>query len=355
MISKEMLDLLTSLIKCRPVSNDIAAVNRVHDLIKAFLDKKGVYNHTEEINGRKVLFAATVESKTVDYLFNAHIDVVPAVFEEQYTPRMEGNIMYGRGPGDDLGNAVTLVQTLLRFAGKHVSAGVIFTADEEIGGYTTAEMVSRGYKAKKCIIVVDGGGENIITSEKGMLSVRLIAKGKGGHASAPWAYDNPIEKLFAAYRTLREGWDQPTVDNQWKDSLAVTQVDAGMVHNQIPEQASMVLNIRYIADDRRWKIMEKLRATGLEVQIVEECPPVTSNCDDPQLQRLLKLSAEVRNKPCAFIKMNGATDARHLRTLNVPIAIMGLVNGFSHSAKEFADLSSMEVLTEIFERFVLEE
>lgn len=355
MINNELFDLLTDLVKCRPVSHDIPAVNAAHDVLKAFLDKKGIMNVTEEINGRKVLYASTVEGKSPDYLFNAHIDVVPAVTEEQFTPRMAGNIMYGRGPGDDLGNAVTLVQFLLNVAKKHVSCGVIFTADEEIGGLTTAEMVTRGYKAKKCIIVVDGGGENIVIAEKGMLSVRLIANGKGGHASAPWAYDNPIEKLFAAYNVLKKDWIQPTAEDQWKDSMAITMINAGAVHNQIPETASMVINIRYTEDANRWQIMEKLRSSGLEVQIVEECPPVVSDGNAPILQRLLKLTAEVRNKPCAFVKMNGATDARHLKSLNIPIAIMGIIGGGAHSASEYADLGSMEALSEVFERFVMEE
>ena len=355
MVNKEIFDLLTTLVKCRPVSDDIAAVNAAHDVLKAFLDKNNIYNVTEIINERKVLYAATVETKTPDYLFNAHIDVVPPVTEEQFTPRMEGNIMYGRGPGDDLGNAVALVQLLLNVAKKHVSAGVIFTADEEIGGLTTAEMVTRGYKAKKAIVVVDGGGENIISAEKGMISLRLTAKGRGGHASAPWAYDNPIEKLFTAFNSLKADWDHPTADDQWKDSLAITQINAGAVHNQIPETASMVINIRYTADENRWGIMEKVRSTGLEVQFVEECPPVISDSNDPILRRLQKITAEVRNKPCSFVKMNGATDARHLKSLNIPIAIMGIIGGGAHSANEFADLNSIEVLTEIFERFIMEE
>ena len=355
MVNKEIFDLLTTLVKCRPISDDIAAVNAAHDVLKAFLDKNNIYNVTEIINERKVLYAATVETKTPDYLFNAHIDVVPPVTEEQFTPRMEGNIMYGRGPGDDLGNAVALVQLLLNVAKKHVSAGVIFTADEEIGGLTTAEMVTRGYKAKKAIVVVDGGGENIISAEKGMISLRLTAKGRGGHASAPWAYDNPIEKLFTAFNSLKADWDHPTADDQWKDSLAITQINAGAVHNQIPETASMVINIRYTADENRWGIMEKVRSTGLEVQFVEECPPVISDSNDPILRRLQKITAEVRNKPCSFVKMNGATDARHLKSLNIPIAIMGIIGGGAHSANEFADLNSIEVLTEIFERFIMEE
>ena len=56
-----------------------------------------------------------------------------------------------------------------------------------------------------------------------------------------------------------------------------------------------------------------------------------------------------------FVKMNGATDARHLKVLNVPIAIMGIVGGGAHSANEFADLDTIEGLAEIFERFIMEE
>ena len=82
MVKKEIFDLLTTLVKCRPVSNDIASVNSAHDVLKAFLDAKGIYNVTEMINERKVLYAATRETKEPDYLFNAHIDVVPPVNEE---------------------------------------------------------------------------------------------------------------------------------------------------------------------------------------------------------------------------------------------------------------------------------
>ena len=53
--------------------------------------------------------------------------------------------------------------------------------------------------------------------------------------------------------------------------------------------------------------------------------------------------------------MNGATDARHLKSLNIPIAIMGIVGGGAHSANEFANLDTIDSLAEIFERFVMEE
>lgn len=355
MIDQELLDLLIALAKCRPVSQNIACVNAAHDTLKAFLDSKGIWNVTEIINERKVLYASPTKEKEPDYLFNAHIDVVPAVNEDQFTPRQEGKRLYGRGCGDDLGHVMSLVKLLMDVAGKPVSMGVMFSADEEIGGRTTSGLLDLGYKAKKCVVIADGGNPKIVTAEKGLLSVKVTAVGKGGHAAMPWALDNPFEKLFAAYTRLKASWDHPTAQMQWKDSMTVTMLNAGKVHNQVPDSAAMLLNIRYTADERREIILEKLRSAGLEVEIFEECPPVVSDRNDPHLQRLLKIASEVRKTPCSFGELNGATDARHLKRLGVPIAIMGVVTGGAHSANEFVELDSIAPLTEILKRFMLEE
>ena len=177
----EYIALLEDLIRCRPVSSDIPAVNNATMRMRDFLSAHGLYCTLEEsADGRKLLYAAPREGKKPDYLFNAHLDVVPAL-ESMFTPVQQGNRMYGRGATDCLGNATAIARALV-LAGKDGKAGAFFSADEETGGETTAFMVQKGYIAEKMVIIMDANPWSITYAQKGILNVTLTARGKAGHS-----------------------------------------------------------------------------------------------------------------------------------------------------------------------------
>lgn len=99
-MNAEVLELYKNLIRCRAVSADIEAVNKSEKTLLAFLQAKGLYCSEELINGRVVVYASTRPGKVQDVLLNAHLDVVPAAYEEQFEPREDGDRMYGRGARD---------------------------------------------------------------------------------------------------------------------------------------------------------------------------------------------------------------------------------------------------------------
>jgi len=136
--------------------------------------------------------------------------------------------------------------------------------------------------------------------------------------------------------------------------MAATIISGGSVHNQIPDEASMTVNIRYIADEDFDKIVNMVKElTGLEVTYNEVCPPVTVDRDAPALQTLAEaFRAADPVHPVKLVRMNGATDARHLKETGVPICIIGLEGGGCHSKCEWLDLESPEVFHRIFEKYL---
>ena len=96
----------------------------------------------------------------------------------------------------------------------------------------------------------------------------------------------------------------------------------------------MVLNFRYVADEDYQKIIDLVTATGLEVSVLRTCPPVSNDINAPALQLLQQAFQSVLAHPVRFIRMCGATDARHLRALNIPVAIIGTEGTGAHSAEE---------------------
>ncbi len=351
----DSLELLKELIRCKPVSDRIDCVNRAESVMRNYLESKGLYCVTEQIDGRSVLYASTLPGKVQDILLNAHLDVVPAP-DEMFEPVEKDGRLYARGSADCLGNAVCIAEILCRCAGK-ASVSAFFTADEEIGGSTTAAMVERGYAARKMVLILDAAPYSIAHAQKGILTLTLRAHGKGGHSSEPWRLDNPIDRLVDGYVKLREAWPPLPHDSHWGNTMAPCILRAGSVSNQVPDTAEMLLNIRYISEEDGQRIPARIREiTGLEVISGMTSSPVFVDESHPMMQKL-KQAMEIQfpDHPISFCRMDGATDARHFVKLGVPVAILGTCGDGMHSSGEWAELQSLRDYADLLTAFLTAE
>lgn len=335
------IDLLCEMIRMRPVSRDIAAVNRVQHRVQEFLTGKGLFCTMENDGERDVLFAATTLGKVQDILLCAHLDVVPAEKEEQYEPYICEGILYGRGSSDCMGNAISCMKAMCD-APKGASIGCIFTGDEEIGGKTTAYMVEQGYSARKLGLVMDSGGA-VYYAQKGILNLKVIARGNGGHSSRPWCFDNPVLKLINGLHKLFEKWENPANGNDWRLSIVPTILQAGNVANRIPDIAEAVLNLRLVKLEEKEAMIAFVReTTGLEVEAGECCDPFSSPVDTEEMKRVLAAYSKAFGKEAVPERMCGATDARHLYKIGVPVYVSGINGSGAHSANEQLKLDSID-------------
>lgn len=337
---KDSIALLQELIPLRPVSADIPAVNRATDLLHAYLAEGGAHCRIEDCDGRRVLYAATEDTKTPDLLLNAHVDVVPAA-DHQFTPREVDGWLHGRGGADCLGHAVICAQTVLRNLGR-ASVGAIFSTDEEIGGQTTRDMVQRGYGATRLILVVDGASHAIAVAQKGILSLTLTATGKPAHSSTPWLGENAIDRLLDGYQKIRHLFPAVQAGDEWHNTLVAACIQGGTAHNRVPDEARMTINIRYTDPNERDAIIEGLREkSGLTVEVLMECPPVVFPEDTPAFAELAACMEQELDSDIAFKRMNGATDARHFATTGVPVAIVGAPGRDIHGNDEAVDITGL--------------
>ena len=329
-------------------------VNEAMAFTRAYLEKRGVPSVTERDGERDVLYASTRPGKVQDYLLCVHLDVVPAPDPKMYEPRVSGDRLFGRGACDDKGNVAVAVLVLVDLLGK-ASVGVIFTADEEIGGMTTATMVARGYAARRFAIVIDAGAYKVTFAQKGTSYITVRAVGKGGHSSQPWKLDNPIDKLVDAYARFRAAWPKPT-DDHWCDIVSATMLSAGEARNRIPDAAEMTINLRFVSKDGVERICKALEDVGLEIaQVVTTGVPVASDPSAPEIQRLLAaMRAKWPERKPALNKMLAATDARHFVGMGVPIAIVGAEGGGAHAQSEWISLRCLDEYADLLERFVLD-
>jgi len=351
-MQRETLELLQTMIREYPVSGSKEALNRNVSRLRSYLEERHVACSVTEINGLDLLYAESMPGGKPEFLFNAHMDVVPAAEPAQTEPVLKDGCLFGRGAYDCLGAVACIAEVLAASVGKY-RAAAFFTMDEEQGGSTTKAMIERGFVPERSIVIVDGSFASIAYAQKGIISLRLKAVGKGGHASVPWRFDNPIDRLLDGYFRLRSAWKQPTEEDFWHDSMAATVISGGAVTNQIPDEAEMTLNIRYTEPEHFEDILAKIRtSTGLLAEVLRQSDPVSMPADHPELLLLRKCYGDTLGREIKVERICGASDARHCAKLGLPVLVIGLDGGGVHAADEFCRLDSIGVVRDMLLRYM---
>ncbi|MEJ2250728.1 MAG: M20 family metallopeptidase [Candidatus Lokiarchaeota archaeon] len=143
-------------------------------------------------------------------IYNAHLDVVPPGFEEEWKyPPLEGKIkrnkyMYGRGAADMKGGlaAMMISLSILKSLNLNLRGNLIFmgVSDEETGGALgTKRLLDTKLREIHSDFIVIGEPSGIdplpkaiILGERGHLQLKVIANGVSCHASMPQMGINPI-------------------------------------------------------------------------------------------------------------------------------------------------------------------
>lgn len=347
--------LLTDFLSVPSVTKNIPELDRSIGVLKSWLEARGVFCTIERNEaGLPALYAATTPGKVHDYLFVGHVDVVAAP-ESMFVPRVEGDRILARGACDTKGNDIVMCQVLANLVGK-ASVGMFLASDEEGGGAGTGTpqvMIDRGYVPRKLILVGDTAGEEpgqLFTAEKGHAHIDLIAHGKGGHSSRPWALDNPIPKLCEGYLKFKAAWDPDADPNEhWRTILSPTVLKASSIGNVVADEATMHFSCRYISmADYERAVRTMKETTGLEVRSRPGRRPVENRPGDPEIAALLKAMGEKLPGGIREGKMSAATDASYYAALGIPIVIFTAEGGEPHSVREWGSLKSLDEYADFF-------
>ena len=346
--------LIQKLMSFRSVTADYSEVNRCSDFVAAYLRKNKVSVEVVQVDGRRIVYAATHAGRTSDVLLNTHLDVVSAP-ASLFRPVVKGKRLIGRGASDCKGTAAVVMNLLIRLNGK-VKMGAFFSVDEEEGGRLTQVMVEKGFTGR-FVLVLDGDMNRLTLAQKGILCVKVHAAGRACHSAAPWRGGNAIDKLMAAREKLKVCFPiRVTEKNNWHDTCAVTLIEGGTVRNMVPAMASMTLNIRFTEKSRVDILLRKIRkATGCRVEKLFVTPFVSVSEKDPTIRRFYHAMRRNLSPKVVLSRMNGATDARYFVKSTRSIAITGLSGGGAHSTQEWLDLNSVPIFEDFLYHYLLSD
>lgn len=351
---------LIKLISHKTVSG-LDSQDKVLDLYGFVSNEAEKYNlKVEKVNsnGFNNLIVSTNKKNLNSIILTAHVDVVPAK-EYQFKATTEDNKLYGRG-ASDMKFAVACFLEFFKDVHKVRNHNIkfILTSDEEIGGTNGIKYLYENhyFDTAKVVILPDGGSNfDIVTKEKGIFHLRITAKGKSTHASRPFEGDNAIDKLICYYEKIKLSFNDFSKSN-WVNTLNASKISAGTAINVVPDVATMDIDIRFTEDftiNNIKNLLTKDLSDDISLEILATGNSVGINFNDPYIEKLRKIIEKHTGHSPNQALDYGASDARHLVDLNIPIIMFKPICDGHHSDNEWIDIKSLEDYYTILKDFLL--
>jgi succinyl-diaminopimelate desuccinylase len=351
---QDVITLTDALIRFKTMHGQPAEIARCAAFIETYLKEHAIaYSRIDHDGYPSILILP--DGPDVPVLLMAHIDVVDAP-DALFEPIVRDGRLFGRGAIDDkYAAALSLVLVKdhldrLRARGgnqKNLSFGVLITSDEEIGGYLGVGKVVDTLRPEFCIALDGGLPGKIVVKEKGLLTLKMTARGKAAHGSRPWLGENAVDNLIDDYARLKTLFEKP-VAGSWCKTMNLGIINAGQSFNQVPDRAEAVFDIRYTENDDPDALLAAMQSLVKSELGVLRTEPMFVGGSSPYLDRLVDLVPGVE---VGF--EHGASDARFFSVKGIRGIVWGADGEHSaHAMDEHVVIDSVATVYTLLDRFL---
>jgi LysW-gamma-L-lysine carboxypeptidase len=286
-------------------------------------------------------------------LLAGHVDTVPG--EVEYG--LAGGKVYGRGSVDAKGPLAALLvggaeSDFDEEAFTLVVAGLV---DEEGAGRGAQALLGSLRGVDGVVIGEPTGGDGIVISYRGSLTVKIYCSARGGHSSAPYVGESALDKLLELLSEIRASFNGKSYG---EPTSAVTQIRAGDWPTKLPEQAEATVNIRYPPGMDGAFVLERIEAAaslrGCGIEVIDQTPPVSSDLSSPLVRSLVR-SILMNGRRPRVLRKTGSSDMNILYRLARNIAAYGPGNSLlAHTAHESVEVEDLEFSARVVKKAVEE-
>ena len=335
----------------RLISYDTSRPDEIREaagFVKGWLESRDIAVRHHDHNGLPVLLAEVGPSEGSNapcVVFHGHLDVVPAR-AEQFTPRLEGDRLYGRGAYDMKGGLAAMMCALKDVERQdRVRVRFVCVPDEEseeIDERSTDGFVKLGL-----------GGDFAITGEptdlhigieaKGVLAMRIDVHGRAAHSSTPWLGDNAVLKAVDVFRAIESlPFTRESSDMFPRPSINLGRIEGGDALNKVPDLCTMAVDVRYLPGQDPAEILDQVAAIpDIDVMRTFIHPPVTVDRTDPYVRALRDAVARSIRGEVMSVGRDGASDAAAFIEAGIPAVEFGPAGAGHHGPEEWTSLTSL--------------
>ncbi len=331
------------------------------------------------LEGERVNLVATRKGGRPPLSIYAHMDTVPIEEGWDYDPfgaELHDGRIYGRGVADMKGTIATLLTAaeIMHECGLEPvwDLTACICTDEEIGVYPGIwHLCKEGY-VQAPMLCLEGSQDPLLRlGSNGAVDVTITVKGRSCHSGANYLGVNAIEEMVPimvellalkreveARRSALPLAPAPGAPDHLRPMFNLDIIQAGVKSNIVPATCTLVVNRRFIPEERYEDVereireavargQERSKALGIEVSFMKAYPAYRQGADHPLAQKLVHILKRVHGYADAdFIRTGsgGSTDMANVaETLGTDeIATVGLGRqgeSKAHGANESVRLS----------------
>jgi len=313
--------------------------------LKGWLESREVDVSDRDFNGLPVVLAETGPKDGPVVVLHGHFDVVPA-FAHQFTPRVEGDRLIGRGAYDMKGALAAMMCALVDASAQDaIRVRLICVPDEEsedVVNRSTDALVEQGLRADFAIT-----GEptdlHIGVQAKGVLALRVEVSGTAAHGSTPWLGDNAILKAHDAFRRIETlPFSRESSDLFDRPSINLARIEGGDAFNKVPDRCWMDVDIRFLPGQDTGAILAQVRQIP-DLDVVKcfiRAPAIVSR-QNVYVQALRDGVSRSIEGEALSVGRDGASDAISFLEAGIPAVEFGPVGAGHHGPQEWVSVSSL--------------
>ena len=199
----------------------------------------------------------TLDGEDPSLLLCGHMDTVTP----ELPVSMDDKYIYGRGAVDAKGPLTALISAAIQlheegYQGSLTVAGVV---DEEGGNEGIKQLIKDDRRADYAVFGEPTNVDTITVGYKGSLLIVTKCETEPGHSSAPWLFDNAIEKSYELWTRLKDIRMQQGSKKSHFNSITpcLLHIDGRNIGSVIPSQCEMRVGFRI--------------PPGISVEQLEEC------------------------------------------------------------------------------------
>lgn len=301
-----------------------------------------------EQDGRNV-FARRGESRPC-LLLNSHIDTVPPVdgwTSYPWNPQVQGDRLIGLGANDAKASVAAMLEAFLT-APLPARGTLLFaaTCDEETGGEGLEKLAPQ--LAFDAAVIGEPNDFGVAVAQKGLVKLKLTARGKSGHASRPHLAQNAIVEAardVLAVESLAFDASDPVLG---EPTATVTMIKGGIRSNVIPDVCELTVDARTIrAFDNDRMIAAIREAVSSDVEVLSARLVPVAGSPDWTIAKAALEAAPGRT----VTGFPSVSDMAHLS--GKPAIVFGPgTPEQSHKADESISLSKLAEAPEIYRRLI---
>jgi acetylornithine deacetylase len=291
-------------------------------------------------------------------MLNAHMDVVGAGgMTDPWTPRREGDRLYGRG-SFDMKASLAVIMLVAREAaawGLRGDLTITAVADEEFASIGTQDIVNH-YRADAAI-VTEPTGLDLCVAHKGFVWIEVETTGLAAHGSLPdvgvdaIAMMGPVlTGLTALDQELRSGTRYPLLGT---GSVHASLIEGGQELSSYPHRCVLGIERRTVPGETQEQVEGEIAAildeaarrfpafrAAQRTLLVRE--PFSVDLNEPIVQLAKQELARVRHDEPPVTGAFGWMDSALLSAAGIPTVILGPDGEGAHADEEWVDLSSAQ-------------